>query len=167
MHEPYWCHKHRRTCKPTDEARQFLTPLHGSTRRGASPRSQALRQDVDAVVHHGDARTLEYGGVLDGLVTSPPYPGRIDYHGQHRYAFALLGLADRGCQEEIGAPARGLSRAASPRTSTTSPQVLANARRQLRPGRAGGDRDRRQPRHLYDACWRAPGWSWSSIACAT
>ena len=32
--------------------------------------------------------------LFDGLITSPPYPGRIDYHEQHRYAFELLGLDD-------------------------------------------------------------------------
>ena len=30
---------------------------------------------------------------VDGIVTSPPYPGLIDYHEQHRYAYELLGLA--------------------------------------------------------------------------
>jgi hypothetical protein len=33
--------------------------------------------------------------VHDGIVTSPPYPGLIDYHEQHRYAYELLGLDDR------------------------------------------------------------------------
>ena len=32
---------------------------------------------------------------VDGIITSPPYPGLIDYHEQHRYAYELLGLADR------------------------------------------------------------------------
>ena len=27
----------------------------------------------------------------DGIITSPPYPGLIDYHEQHRYAYELLG----------------------------------------------------------------------------
>ena len=27
--EPYWCFKHKRTCRPTEEAAKFLTPLHG------------------------------------------------------------------------------------------------------------------------------------------
>ena len=44
----------------------------------------------------------------DGVFTSPPYPGLIDYHEQHRYAYELLGLDDRR-EEEIGAAARGTS----------------------------------------------------------
>ncbi len=53
---------------------------------------------------HGDARELEWGGRFDAVVTSPPYPGLIDYHEQHRYAYELLGLDDRR-ELELGAAA--------------------------------------------------------------
>ena len=48
---------------------------------------------------------------FDAVVTSPPYPGLIDYHEQHRYAYELLGLDDRR-ERELGAAASGTSRAA-------------------------------------------------------
>ena len=48
---------------------------------------------------------------FDAVVTSPPYPGLIDYHEQHRYAYELLGLDDRR-DRELGAAAGGTSRAA-------------------------------------------------------
>ena len=69
-------------------------------------RSQAL---VDVL--HGDARELELPGPFDAVVTSPPYPGLIDYHEQHRYAYELLGLDDLR-EREIGAAASGTSKAA-------------------------------------------------------
>ena len=50
-------------------------------------------------------------GAFDAIVTSPPYPGLIDYHEQHRYAYELLGLDDRR-DRELGAAARGTSRRA-------------------------------------------------------
>ena len=50
-------------------------------------------------------------GPFDAVVTSPPYPGLIDYHEQHRYAYELLGLDDLR-EREIGAAARGTSKAA-------------------------------------------------------
>ena len=50
-------------------------------------------------------------GRYDGVITSPPYPGLIDYHEQHRYAYELLGLDDRR-ELELGAAAAGTSRAA-------------------------------------------------------
>ena len=45
-------------------------------------------------------------GRYDGVLTSPPYPGLIDYHEQHRYAYELLGLDDRR-ELEVGAAAAG------------------------------------------------------------
>ncbi|MGQ9625901.1 MAG: hypothetical protein ACUVV0_03235 [Anaerolineae bacterium] len=32
---------------------------------------------------------------INGVITSPPYVGLIDYHEQHRYAYEFLGLPDR------------------------------------------------------------------------
>ena len=46
-----------------------------------------------------------------GIITSPPYPGLIDYHEQHRYAYELLGLEDRR-GAEIGPAERGSSHTA-------------------------------------------------------
>ena len=64
-----------------------------------------------AQVLHEDAQHVALDGRFDGLLTSPPYPGLIDYHEQHRYAYELLGLDDRR-ERELGAAARGTSRAA-------------------------------------------------------
>jgi hypothetical protein len=52
-------------------------------------------EERDAFVLHDDSRFVEYGATFDGVLTSPPYPGLIDYHKQHRYAYELLGLDDR------------------------------------------------------------------------
>ena len=49
----------------------------------------------EAEVIHGDSREVPLHGRFDGVITSPPYPGLIDYHEQHRYAYELLGLEDQ------------------------------------------------------------------------
>jgi DNA methylase len=131
---PYWCHKHRRTCSPVGEAAKFLRRYAADSARRLADYA-ALRRAVDVRVLHGDARGADLGGPFDCLITSPPYPGRIDYHGQHRYAFELLGLPERR-PDEIGAPARGLSRAAIAGYCDDAVRVLANARSRLRPGAA-------------------------------
>ena len=46
---------------------------------------------------------------MSAILTSPPYPGLIDYHEQHRYAYEILGLDDRS-ERELGAAATGTSR---------------------------------------------------------
>jgi hypothetical protein len=108
--EPYWCHKHRRTCRPVDEALKFLRRYTSDTIRRLREFS-AVRSGAEAVVVHGDARDVELPLRPTGVITSPPYPGLIDYHEQHRYAYELLGLEDRR-EAEIGAAARGRSHAA-------------------------------------------------------
>ena len=86
------------------------------------------RQAPAAVVLHGDARELELGGPYDAVITSPPYPGLIDYHEQHRYAYELLGLDDRR-ERELGRAARGTSKAAVEEYVAGIAAVLARSRR--------------------------------------
>jgi DNA modification methylase len=86
-----------------------------------------------ARVIHDDARSVDYTDVYDGIVTSPPYPGLIDYHEQHRYAYELLGLDDRR-DLELGAAALGASRPAIAAYCDGAAAVLANARRALPAG---------------------------------
>jgi DNA methylase len=131
---PYHCRKHARTCAPTADASKFLRRYTADTIRRVAE-YVALRHDVRAEVIHADARCVDYGHRLDGVITSPPYPGRIDYHEQHRYAFELLGLDERRA-EEIGAPWRGTSRAAIDAYVDDMTAVFANARRYLAPGAA-------------------------------
>jgi hypothetical protein len=74
-----------------------------------------------------------YEGVFDGVVTSPPYPGLIDYHEQHRYAYELLELDDRR-ELEIGAAAAGTSLGALEAYRVGIATALANAASALRTG---------------------------------
>lgn len=130
--EPYECAKHRRICQPTREAYKFLKRYSLDTIKRVKE-YQRLRTDADASVLHGDARTADYGVKFDGLITSPPYPGRIDYHEQHRYAYELLGLEDRR-SDEIGAAEKGTSKAAVAAYVEDMVAVFANAKRHLRRG---------------------------------
>jgi DNA methylase len=131
--EPYWCHKHRRTCRPVGRARHFLERYAFDTLRRIEDFALVREPSCEADVLHGDARELDLGGPFDAIVTSPPYPGLIDYHEQHRYAYELLGLDDRR-QLEIGAGVDGTSRAARDAYSDGIVAVLENCRRTLRRG---------------------------------
>jgi DNA modification methylase len=107
---PYWCYKHRRECRPIDRAGHFVKRYTLDTLERLKTFSR-VRQPREATVLHGDSRELDLPGRFDAVVTSPPYPGLIDYHEQHRYAYELLGLDDRRFSE-IGAAERGTSQAA-------------------------------------------------------
>jgi hypothetical protein len=64
------------------------------------------------------------------VITSPPYPGLIDYHEQHRYAYELLPLPDRRT-DEIGAAAAGRTRAAVAAYVEAMSEVFDNAASQM------------------------------------
>jgi hypothetical protein len=126
---PYLCYKHKRTCKPVEEAWKFLTRYTTDTVRRI--REFALiRTDRAVTMLHADSRTVELDQRPTGVITSPPYPGLIDYHEQHRYAYELLGLVDRR-ESEIGAAAAGRGRAALDSYVHAMSGVFKNTARQL------------------------------------
>ena len=108
--EPYWCHKHKRECRPVERADHFVRRYTIDTLARLKEFAK-VRKPRRVEVLHGDAQQLELAGPFDAVVTSPPYPGLIDYHEQHRYAYELLGLDDFR-EREIGAAARGTAKAA-------------------------------------------------------
>jgi DNA modification methylase len=131
--EPYWCHKHRRTCRPVQEADKFLSRYLLDTLERLKAFQRARARARIAEVIHGDARHVALEGSFDGVVTSPPYPGLIDYHEQHRYAYELLGLDDRR-DRELGAAARGTSRPAIAEYVSGISEILRRCGAALAPG---------------------------------
>jgi hypothetical protein len=130
----YWCHKHRRLCRPVDRAEHFLRRYCLDTLARIKDFSRVRARRPEAVVIHADSREADLGGPFDGLVTSPPYPGLIDYHEQHRYAYELLGLEDLRVLE-LGAAEQGTSASALADYVDGISAVLARAKDALR-GRA-------------------------------
>lgn len=128
----YFCHKHKRHCRPVDEAGKFLSRYTADTVKRIRAFA-LLRRERHVEVLHEDARTVRLPRQPDGIITSPPYPGLIDYHEQHRYAYELLGLQDRRV-DEIGAATRGTSGRAVAAYVRDMTAVFVNAAGQLRPG---------------------------------
>jgi hypothetical protein len=128
--EPYWCHKHRRECRPVERAGHFVRRYTLDTLARLKQFAR-VRTRHSADVFHADAREIDLPGSFDAVVTSPPYPGLIDYHEQHRYAYELLGLDDLAGRE-IGAAARGTSQTAIAAYVEGVADVLAACARALR-----------------------------------
>jgi hypothetical protein len=130
--DAYYCHKHKRTCAPVEEAGKFLRRYSADT----SERIRAfasVRSSIESVVLHEDSRAVRLPVKPSGIITSPPYPGLIDYHEQHRYAYELLGLVDRRL-EEIGPASKGTSRSALAEYQSSTAGVFLNASEQMDPG---------------------------------
>ena len=181
---PYWCHKHKRECRPVEHAEHFLRRYALDTLARVKAFAHARTRGREATVHHGDVRALDWGGRFDGIVTSPPYPGLIDYLEQHRYAYELLGLDDRR-GDELGRAERGTSRAAitdyvngivsalenaSASLSLGAPVVIVvNDRRDLYPDileRAGLGLEDRYRRHVNRRTGRRAGEFYEDVLVA-
>lgn len=107
--DPYWCYKHSRTCQPTTEALKFLNQYSLDTIKRIKEFA-TRRTNAKVNIYHADSRNALFPPI-NGVLTSPPYVGLIDYHEQHTYAYQLLGLEDKRNQE-IGAAAKGSSQKA-------------------------------------------------------
>lgn len=122
--EPYHCYKHRRVCQPTQTALKFITRYCLDSIKRISEYSK-VRTEAAIEIHHKDSAKARIQKI-DGVITSPPYVGLIDYHEQHRYAYELFGLEDRRF-EEIGPARAGTSRAAKKAYQEQIASVFNNA----------------------------------------
>jgi DNA modification methylase len=177
----YWCHKHRRTCRPVESANGFLRRYALDTLARITEFA-AVRMDArEARVLHGDSRSIEYDDVFDGVLTSPPYPGLIDYHEQHRYAYELLDLEERR-ELELGKGStksaledykEGIALALANAASALAPGapllIVVNDRRDLYPDileRAGLELEERLRRHVNRRTGRRAGEYYEDVLVA-
>ncbi|HEY2543782.1 MAG TPA: DNA methyltransferase [Gaiellaceae bacterium] len=176
----YWCHKHRRTCRPVESANGFLRRYTLDTLARIEAFA-SVRSGHAAHVLQGDARDVEYRDTFDAVLTSPPYPGLIDYHEQHRYAYELLGLEQRrelelgtgstkpALEEYSEGIARALANAASALAPGAPVLVVVNDRRDLYPGileRAGLTLEERLRRHVNRRTGRRAGEYYEDVLVA-
>lgn len=91
IRETYWCIKHKRHCTPIDEVLKFVNRYSYDTIKRLEEFDE-LRTDAFIKIYQGDGRTIKLPKniKIDGIFTSPPYVGIIDYHEQHRYAYELF-----------------------------------------------------------------------------
>ena len=104
--EKYWCLKHKRYCKPVNNAIKFITKYSLDTIRRIKEFDK-LRTSAEIILLQGDARKIKLPvkKEIDGIFTSPPYLGLINYHEQHRYAYELFDFKEYP-EAEIGSPNR-------------------------------------------------------------
>ncbi|MBI3290736.1 hypothetical protein HYZ76_00470 [Candidatus Falkowbacteria bacterium] len=135
---PYYCIKHRRTCQPINESIKFINRYSWDTivrlKEFDNSRSNAKIKIIQGDSRNTDiSKTEGYkGGKFDGIFTSPPYVGLIDYHDQHRYAYELFGLDDNGFKE-IGPASNGRSREAKEQYKNDIIAVFQNVNKFLKP----------------------------------
>ena len=144
--EPYWCYKHSRDCRPTTTAFQFLERYSMDTVKRIEE-FFTLRTSAKVSIRHEDSLSANFPPA-NGIITSPPYVGLIDYHAQHAYAYHLLGLEDLR-HKEIGAAAGGSSQKAKEKYQANIGEVLRRAANMMPSGSpiivVAGDRQNLYP----------------------
>ena len=116
----YWCRKHNRYCTPIDNCLEKIHAYSEDTARRLAEFDK-IRSDKTVTILQGDSRKINLreelsktpitDRVIDGIFTSPPYVGQIDYHEQHIYAYELFGYPRQDVLE-IGPKKRGKSKQA-------------------------------------------------------
>jgi DNA modification methylase len=102
--ERYWCLKHKQYCEPINNAIKFITRYSLDTIKRIKEFDK-LRTSAKIILLQGDARIIKLPlkKEIDGIFTSPPYLGLINYHEQHRYAYELFDFKEYP-EAEIGSP---------------------------------------------------------------
>jgi DNA modification methylase len=136
VREPYWCIKHKRVCAPIDEALKFIRRYSLDTIKRIKEFDK-IRADAFIKIYQGDARRIKLPSNLNlkinGIFTSPPYVGVIDYHEQHRYAYELFDFP-RQDDLEIGPARNGQSGNAKKEYQQGISEVFKNVSKYLMDG---------------------------------
>jgi hypothetical protein len=144
--EPYYCRKHFKICRPVTTIVRHLERYTEDTIKRIE-QFGSLRKNVFCEVINDDSRSIDIFGSIarknedfykilekkkvDGVFTSPPYVGQIDYHEQHAYAYELFDI-ERKDNLEIGKQSNGTSRTAQSDYVTGISAVLLNAKKYLK-----------------------------------
>jgi hypothetical protein len=138
----YYCAKHHKICKPLFSIKKWWEKYGEDTLERLVEFSN-LRTATHQVCLTGDSREIDVFGELakqdvvfvklvkakkiNGIFSSPPYVGLIDYHEQHAYAYDLFGFK-RNDALEIGAMGRGQGKEARLQYAESIASVLNNSK---------------------------------------
>ncbi|MDR2173058.1 MAG: site-specific DNA-methyltransferase [Burkholderiales bacterium] len=141
----YYCSKHGKMCKPLFSIMKWWKTYSKDT-VARLLQFDKLRTDAFQLCLTGDSRNMdifeqvkkknaEFGKLLErqkinGIFSSPPYVGLIDYHEQHAYAYDLFGF-ERKDELEIGPLFKGQKREAQLSYIQGISEVLNNCKRFL------------------------------------
>lgn len=119
--EPYFCMKHGKICTPINSVIKHLRRNTHDTIKRLNEFAE-LKKSSKVAVLRGDSREIDIfeevkkenpelykilsEKKIDGVFTSPPYVGQIDYHEQHAYSYELFKI-QRKDDLEIGPLRKG------------------------------------------------------------
>lgn len=142
----YYCKKHGKICKPLFSILSWWERYSKDTVKRLN-QFDKLRTNTSQVCLTGDSRNIDIFSELekrnepfaediskkkiDGIFSSPPYVGLIDYHEQHAYSYDLFGF-ERKDELEIGPLYKGQGRVARESYAQGIGDVLNNSKKYLK-----------------------------------
>ena len=142
---PYYCSKHAKICKPLFSIWSWWNRYCQDTINRIIEFDR-VRTDTIQISLQGDSRNINIieslqnqnksfaqkimNKGIQGIFTSPPYVGLIDYHEQHAYAYELFGYT-RNDAIEIGPLFKGQGIKARQSYSESVAEVLINCKKYL------------------------------------
>jgi DNA methylase len=142
----YYCKKHGKICKPLFSINSWWNRYTKDTIKRLNQFNK-LRTNTNQVCLTGDSRNIDLLSELgekipdfaktistkkiDGIFSSPPYVGLIDYHEQHAYSYDLFGF-ERKDELEIGPLYKGQGREARESYTKGIADVLNNSKKYLK-----------------------------------
>ena len=137
---PYYCKKHGKVCKPLFSSIAWWNRYCQDTLNRMRA-FDTLRTDTKQICIQGDSRDINLkenkltssllrGKGINGIFTSPPYIGLIDYHEQHAYSYDLFGY-ERNDHLEIGPLSKGYGLKAREMYINSIATTLKNCRKYL------------------------------------
>ena len=142
---PYYCRKHYQLCKPLFSTHKWWKRYSEDTLKRLSKFNE-VRTDTHQFCLTGDSRSIDLleelrnidtdflkligSNGIQGIFSSPPYVGLIDYHEQHAYAYDLFGF-ERRDDKEIGPLFRGTGQEAKDSYVEGISKVLVNSQKFL------------------------------------
>jgi hypothetical protein len=142
---PYYCYKHKKICKPLMTIKNWFYRYADDTYYRLIEFSKIKTKAFWTVIT-ADSRTVDIFNEVEkinqdfysllkkqkiqGIFTSPPYVGQIDYHEQHAYSYDLFGF-ERKDELEIGPLYKGQGEEARKSYIEGISQVIINCRKYL------------------------------------
>ncbi len=142
----YYCKKHGKICKPLFSIDSWWNRYAIDTLKRLA-QFDKLRTNTTQICLTGDSRNIDIFSELekrtpalyqkvkkqkiDGIFSSPPYVGLIDYHEQHAYSYDLFGF-ERKDELEIGPLSKGQGREARESYAKGIAEVLINSKKYLK-----------------------------------
>lgn len=139
---PYYCHKHFKICTPIQTMIPKFRNYMKDTLKRIKEYSNLKTNSYHAVLH-GDSTSIDifkevkkqnekFYNILaenkvQGIFTSPPYLGHIDYHEQHAYSYELFDI-ERHDSKEIGKLSDGKTKKAQEDYIAKISDVLINSK---------------------------------------